>query len=168
MKRRGLTDFTFTRYLPPYLMGFRGTSLFMDADMVMLGDVAELFELADPELCAVRVVKCKKRFEWPSLMLFNNELCSKLTPEYIECNEPQMLDWGKVGFLPAEWNYCVGYDDPIYDPKVLHYTMGIPVFPEVKDVGYVEPWENELRAATNTVPWKELMGHSVHAEKLCT
>jgi hypothetical protein len=32
VKRRGLTDFTFTRYLPPYLMGYEGISLFLEND----------------------------------------------------------------------------------------------------------------------------------------
>ncbi len=165
VKRRGLTDFTFTRYLPPWLCGFEDWSLFLDADMIVLDDIVKLFDLADPEY-AVQVVKCKKRFEWPSLMLFNNMKCLKLTPDYIEHSEPQQMDWGPVGALPPEWNFCVGYDAPLYEPKVLHYTMGLPVFDEVKKLGYVEPWQNELRAATSTVPWKDLMGTSVHAEVL--
>jgi hypothetical protein len=37
LKRRGLTEFTFTRYLPPYLCNYRGTSIFLDADMVVEG-----------------------------------------------------------------------------------------------------------------------------------
>jgi lipopolysaccharide biosynthesis glycosyltransferase len=68
--RRGLTDFTYTRYLPPYLMGYKGTALFLDADMIVLEDIKELFDLADDRY-AVQVVKAKDRFEWPSMMLFN-------------------------------------------------------------------------------------------------
>jgi lipopolysaccharide biosynthesis glycosyltransferase len=163
--RRGLTDFTYTRYLPPYLMDFKGTALFLDADMVVLGDIAELFSLADPRY-AVQVVKAKDRFEWPSLMLFNCEKCKLLTPDYIEHDLPQNLQFGEVGELPKEWNHCVGYDEPNPNAKLIHYTMGIPAFPEVGHLEHVDTWKNELKAANSTVSWEALMGKSVHAERL--
>lgn len=162
--KRGLTDFTYTRYLVPHLMGYKGTALFLDADMLVLADIEELFQLADSQY-AVQVVKCKHRFEWPSLMLFNCERCEKLTPEYIEANHPQSFEWGEVGELPAEWNHCVGYDKPA-EAKLYHYTMGIPAFKEVQHLGYTEEWVKELRASCSTVSWDELMGGSVHAQML--
>lgn len=167
--RRGLTEFTYTRYLVPWLMGYQGTALFLDADMLARADIAELFELADRRY-AVQVVKCSRRFEWPSLMLFNCAKCIALTPEWIDnsasVNSPQELAWGNVGELPLEWNHCIGYDQPRDDAKLLHYTAGIPVFDEVKQLGYVKEWQDELRAATHTVPWETLMGNSVHAERI--
>lgn len=163
--RRGLTEFTYTRYLVPWLMDYQGTALFLDADMLARADIAELFELADRRY-AVQVVKCSRRFEWPSLMLFNCAACKILTPEFIEQAEPQALGWGNVGELPREWNHCIGYDDPREDAKLLHYTAGIPVFEEVKHLGHAQVWQQELRAATHTVPWEILMGNSVHAESM--
>lgn len=166
IKRRGLTDFTFTRYLVPYLMGYKGTALFLDADMLVLSDIEELFQLADGS--AVQVVKHgpERRFEWPSLMLFNCEKCQALTPEYIEQNMPQTFKWGEVGALPREWNFLVGYDEANELPKILHYTMGIPAFKEVQKLGFVDEWHQELRASCSTVTWEELMGSSVHAKVL--
>ena len=41
------TDFSFTRFLVPYLSGYQGWSIFMDCDMLMTADVAELFALRD-------------------------------------------------------------------------------------------------------------------------
>ncbi|NDG76325.1 MAG: glycosyltransferase, partial [Acidimicrobiia bacterium] len=41
------TDFSFTRFLVPYLTEYTGWSLFMDCDMLMTGDVAELWNLRD-------------------------------------------------------------------------------------------------------------------------
>jgi len=163
--RRGLTDFTYTRYLPPWLMGYKGTALFLDADMVVQGDISDLFALADTEY-AVQVVKSKDRFEWPSLMLFNCEKCTALTPEFIEQGNPQNLSWGAVGELPKEWNHCVGYDEPNPDAQLIHYTMGIPAFPEVAHLEHTDTWRQELKAANSTVSWQELMGKSVHAERL--
>lgn len=160
--RRGLTDFTYSRYLPPYLMGYKGTALFLDADMLVDADIAELFDLADPQY-AVQVVKSKLRFEWPSLMLFNCEKCTALTPEFIENGRPHDLEWGPVGDLPAEWNVPIGYEDAT-NAKILHYTAGIPAFPETQALGSVDIWRDELRAACSTVPWKDLMGGSVHVK----
>jgi hypothetical protein len=165
VKRRGLTDFTFTRYLPPYLMGYEGISLFLDADMIVLGDIVELFNLFDDKY-AVQVVKGKHQFEWPSLMLFNNAKCKVLTPEFIENDAPHALEWGAVGDLPKEWNHCVGYDAPNPDAKLIHYTMGIPAFKEVQHLERADEWKQEIRAANSTVGWKDLMGGSVHERNL--
>jgi hypothetical protein len=163
--RRGLTDFTYTRYLPPYLMGYKGTALFLDADMIVLEDIKELFDLADDRY-AVQVVKAKQRFEWPSMMLFNCEKCTALTPKFIETLSPQNLSWGEVGELPKEWNHCVGYDEPNPDAKLIHYTMGIPAFKEVQHLERTDDWFQEMKAANSTVSYQELMGASVHAERL--
>lgn len=165
IERRGLTDFTFTRYLPPYLMNYQGTALFLDADMIVLDDICKLFKLADDNY-AVQVVKAKNRFEWPSLMLFNCAKCTQLTPEFIEKDQPQALRWGKVGELPKEWNHCVGYDEPNPNAKLIHYTMGIPAFKEVQHLERVEEWMQELQAANSTVSYTSLMGNSVHHERL--
>lgn len=165
VKRRGLTEFTFTRYLPPMLCDYDGWSLFLDGDMIVLGDVAELFALADDRY-AVQVVDTPKRFERPSLMLFNNAKCKALTVDFIERGSPMLLEWGEVGFLPKEWNHCLGYEPPSKDAKVIHYTMGLPCFDEVKHLGEVETWFSEFRAATSSCSYEELMGGSIHRPDL--
>lgn len=54
---QGTNAFTFSRFLVPSLCGFEGHAIFMDgADMVALGDIAELDALFDPAF-AVQVVK---------------------------------------------------------------------------------------------------------------
>lgn len=43
---QGTNTFTFSRFLVPWLMGFKGRAIFMDAcDMLMLDDIAKLDEL---------------------------------------------------------------------------------------------------------------------------
>jgi lipopolysaccharide biosynthesis glycosyltransferase len=41
------TEFSFSRFLVPYLYGYRGLTLFMDCDVLCLGDIAELFKEYD-------------------------------------------------------------------------------------------------------------------------
>ncbi len=162
--RRGLTEFTFSRYLVPHLCGFEGQGVFFDADMLCLGDVAELLALADPA-APVSVVDTGIKFERPSLMVFNNALCKMLTPENIEAQPVNALAWSQpLGLLPAEWNHLVGYNKPRTDAKLVHFTAGIPCWPETRGCEYSQEWLNELQAGNSTVPWAELMGGSVHAK----
>lgn len=132
--------------------------------MLCLGDISEVFENNDYSK-AVQVSQNKLRFEWPSLMLFNCEKCTDLTPNKIDDEDfkPQMLEWGSVGILPGEWNHLVGYDEP-KQAKMVHYTQGIPLFPEVSDCEYAEEWRKEALRCNSSVSWKELMGPSVHAK----
>ena len=67
--RRGLTAFTYTRFLVPWLCDFEGSALYLDIDMLALADIAELFDLMDDS--AVMVSKNRLRYEWASVMLFN-------------------------------------------------------------------------------------------------
>jgi len=166
LKRVGLTQFTFSRYLVPLLCDFAGTALFMDADMLCLADICELWKLADES--PVSVVKNPNlRFEWPSLMFFRNELCKNLTLEFIENGNPQSLAWAsKIGEFPAEWNHLVGYDKPRTDAKNVHFTQGIPCFPETKHCEYWQAWQDEIRKANGSVPWADIMGDSIHAKRV--
>ena len=43
------TEFTFTRFLVPELMNFKGWALFMDCDMILTTDIKELFDQADDQ-----------------------------------------------------------------------------------------------------------------------
>jgi len=164
IKRRGLTEFTYSRFLVPYLCGFKGKALFLDADMVVTGDIAELFELGG--MNSVSVMQEQPKFEWASAMLFNCGACLQLTPEFIDDEQNKLFDlaWAKyVGALPKEWNHCVGYMEPA-DAHLYHYTQGLPCFHETKGLAEDGVWEDARRKANGTVSWNELMGNSVHRE----
>lgn len=164
IKRRGLTEFTFSRFLVPWLCAYKGVGLFLDADMAVTGDIAELFDMAGA--AAVSVVQDQARFEWGSAMLFNAGCCRMLSPEFIENTDNQLLDlkWApSVGILPPEWNHCVGYKEPI-EAKLYHYTQGLPLWPETAGLPEDKAWNDEHAAAVHSVTWKELMGKSVHAK----
>lgn len=165
--RQGLTPFTWARFLVPWLCDFKGWALFLDADIMLRADVNDLFKLAD-EKHAVMVSKNKLKFEWASVMLFN---CAhpdnlKLTPEFIENAEGlhQILWTEAVGELPGVWNHLVGYDAPCEDARLVHYTQGVPAWPETQDCEHAKEWQQEAQLAFSAQPWHMIMGNSVHAK----
>lgn len=172
--RTGLTEFTFSRYLVPWLCDYQGGALFLDADMLCLDDIHKLpssmprFKCGDgvTDHAAVYVVQNAERFEWPSLMYFNNEKCAALTPEFIENGNPHHLDWGAVGNIHKDWNHIVPYSGKNPNAKIVHFTQGIPCFEETKDCEYGEEWRQEAREAATTVPWEAIMGTSVHKQRM--
>lgn len=173
IERIGLTPFSYTRFLVPWLCDYDGPALFLDSDILVLGDIIELFDQFD-ESKAVQVVKVEKRFEWASVMLFNcgHPSNSYLTPEYIDnadlCPTPHMIDWcedAQIGELPRSWNHCIFYDEP-GPANLVHYTAGVPLFEETRGCEYSDEWLAEAKRANSAVSWNELMANSVHAERV--
>jgi hypothetical protein len=166
LRRAGLTPFTFSRFMVPELQNYEGWAAFMDIDMIVLGDIAELFALANDRY-AVMVCKNELRFEWTSLMLFNCAKCKMLTPKYVqEANGLHKIEWApekEIGDLPPQWNHLVGYDDPDPNAKLVHFTQGIPAFPETQDCEFADEWRQLASEAFSSISWQKLMGHSVHA-----
>lgn len=165
IKRFGLTAFTFSRFLVPWLCDYKGVAIFMDADMVVTGDIADL-ERRTEAGTAVSVNQTQPEFEWPSVMLFNNQYCTTLTPEWVnsKTNNPFLLrSWAeKIGTFDPRWNHCVGYQEP-KDAYLYHYTQGIPEFYETQGMPEDKHWFDAKAAALHTCSWEELMGPSVHA-----
>jgi len=143
-----LTDFSYTRFLVPYLCQFDGFAIFMDGDMLIREDIANLWAFKDKNL-AVRVVKHPEfqsthtflgttvqsfpKFNWSSVMLFNNAKCLALTPDYLETvdyRELHQFHWlaseQDLGDLPAKWNHLVQYNSPNPHAALVHWTLGGP------------------------------------------
>ncbi len=161
--RQGLTEFTYSRYLVPWLCDYQGWALFLDSDMLVMDDVSKLFDLADDKY-GVMVVKNRMRFEWPSLMLFNNAKCKTLTPDYVQnYKSPQDFSWAEVGELPGEWNHCCNYDEP-KKASLAHYTQGVPCWFETKDSEYSKEWFEARQDMESTIEWKDILSKSVHAK----
>ena len=170
----GTNAFTFSRFLVPWLMGFEGHAVFMDAsDMLMREDVAELDYLFDPAF-AVQVVQhpnystrhkikyigtsmqCPNRDysrkNWASVMLMNcaHPYWRLFTPETLDAmDRMSMLQFGglkphEIGALPPEWNRLVDEGHPVDDAKVLHFTAGIPAFHHYKDAPGAQWWHDAL------------------------
>ena len=161
------TDFSMTRFLVPALSGYRGWSLYLDCDMLCRTDIAQLASLMESEK-AVQVCKhdyvpsTERKFlnqvqtryprkNWSSLMLFNNERCAALTPEYV--NTAPGLDlhrfaWTEdrlIGALPLEWNWLVGEYPYNADARIVHFTLGGPYFEPYRECDYAEEWFAERR-----------------------
>lgn len=170
LKRKGLTDFSFSRFLVPYLCEFKGTAIFLDADILCLEDIEKMsaWVKSDGEW-AVAVRKSPHRFEWASVMKFNCEHPANriLTPEYIETAQGlHGLNWvddSLIAELSHNWNHLVGYDEPQSGMSLIHFTQGIPVFQETEGSEYKAEWMAEAKAMNTVSPWLEIMGRSVHA-----
>lgn len=157
------TDFSFSRFLVPYLCDFEGWAIFMDCDMLVLDDIANLWKLRD-ERHAVQVVKhihvpkedtkflgaVQTKYEkknWSSVMLINCARCKALTPDYVNKAsglELHQFKWlaadALIGELPHDWNHLVGYDEPKAGVSLVHFTIGGPYFDEYKNCEYAKEW----------------------------
>lgn len=167
------TEFSFSRFLTPYLSGYEGWSIFMDNDMMFRDDVAKLWNLRDDRY-AVMCVKHNHvptettkfldkpqtvygKKNWSSVVLFNNSRCRALSPEYVNTAtglELHQFKWlgndDLIGELPHEWNHLVGYD--AFDPQArnVHFTSGGPYFTETADCEYADEWRRERDAVLFT------------------
>lgn len=164
IRRTGLTPFTFSRFLVPYLCNYEGKAIFVDADVLFRANAKELIGHAGEYACSV-VHHCgERKFERASVMVFNNEKCKLLTPDYIE-KAPGLLtmDWcDDLGSLPKEWNHLVGYDKPDEYAKLVHFTQGLPCYEQTFKDEHAEEWRHVAQIAVSAAPWEVLMGNSVH------
>ncbi len=166
IKRRGLTSFTYSRFLVPYLSGFKGESLFLDSDILVRGDVWEFDEMPNGK-SAVSMVMHERKFERPSVMFFNNHMCQQMTPEFVEREKLFDFAWAGEPFpLFKEWNHLVGYDAPNPNAKIVHFTMGIPVWKETAKCEFAREWIDTYARMNSTVSFEDLMGRSVHIPHL--
>jgi len=161
------TAFSLTRFLVPYLSGYRGWSVYLDCDMLCRADIAELLSAASPAAVAVcqhdytpstatkflgQPQTAYPRKNWSSLMLFYGPGCRRLSPEYVNTAPPadlHRLAWTEdIGSIPLEWNHLVGEypENPL--AKMLHYTLGGPWFPETRACDHAKDWQAEYAAMT--------------------
>lgn len=163
----GSTEFTFTRFLVPYLNDYNGWALFTDCDVLALDDMNKLFELADDKY-AVMCVKhdytpsetmkmdgqqqtIYPRKNWSSVVLWNcaHPSNSVVTPELVNTESGMYMHrfmWLKdeeIGEIPYQWNYLVGWYQS-KDPKLVHYTEGGPWFEEYRSCEYSKEWKDIL------------------------
>ena len=156
------TEFTYTRFLVPYLQDYNGWALFCDDDFLFLKVVKKIFKLADDKYA---VMCCQheyypdtnvkmggkkqtmyKRKNWSSLMLINcgHESVKKLDLSTVSEQSGKYLhqfEWLKpheIGSIPRHWNWLVNWykENDEDKPSALHFTEGGPwiVDSEYKDL----------------------------------
>ena len=166
------TEFTFTRFLVPYLQDYNEWVLFMDCDMLPLVDINALFDQVDNTyaiMCAqhdyIPNLKVKMgnktqeyypRKNWSSLILFN---CShpsnkKLSKNLINDTRYQgkffhRFGWLKdkeIGKISHEFNWLVNWYKEPQDgtPKILHFTEGGPWLKGFENEEYSKVWLKEF------------------------
>jgi lipopolysaccharide biosynthesis glycosyltransferase len=163
----GSNQFIYSRFLVPHLMGYSGHAIFMDGDMIVRGDIVELWNLKEFDK-DVQVVKHDyqtkmtekylgaknenyPRKNWSSVILWNcnSHPNRKLTPEFVqkstgaELHRFTWIDNARIGELPKEWNWLPDEYGPNLDAKLLHYTLGTPCFHEFATTPQGDEWHRE-------------------------
>lgn len=156
------TEFSFSRFLVPYLCGYEGWALFLDNDCLCFGDIAPLLDSERPQ-CAVQVVKhpdyqpasatkfgdsgtpqaVYPRKNWSSVMLMNCRELQAWTPEVVatapgaRLHRFEDIEDAKIGSLFPGWNRLTHFTLPC---GILHYTDGGPWFKGCEDVPHADLW----------------------------
>lgn len=164
----GSTAFSFSRFLTPYLAGYTGQAVFVDADIIFRCDVAELIAQCDLHH-DVFVVKhdytpsTEKKFfgnvqhiyprkNWSSVMVFNcfSSACHRLTPEVVSnasgayLHRFEWCDDDRIGELSPDYNHLVGELPENPNAKIIHYTLGTPCINGYQDQEWSELWYEEF------------------------
>ena len=164
------TEFTYSRFLTPYLAGFEEWALFCDCDFLFFGDLAKLKQYEDSSY-AVRCVKHNykpknsqkmdgvvqtqyPRKNWSSFMFFNcaHPSTQNLTVERVNTEGGAYLhrmQWAQdeeIGGIPETWNWLEGWSEKPSSgyPNAVHYTSGGPWFEDYQNVDYADEWLNAL------------------------
>ncbi len=158
-------DFSFSRFLVPWMCNYEGWSVFMDCDIIARDDIAKLWAWRDdrfsvqcvhhthvPEESVKYLNQPQSRYQrknWSSVVLFNNARCKALTPEYVntadglELHQFRWLEDEEIGYLPKMWNHLVDYDVHNQNAKLVHYTKGGPYFKNYRGCDYHQDWWKE-------------------------
>jgi hypothetical protein len=163
------TEFANSRFLVPFLCGYRGWAVFMDCDVLVRAPLAELFACADDskallcvqhDYCPPEGVKMDgqaqqhyARKNWSSVMLINcgHPANAALTPELVntvpgrDLHRFMWLEDRLIGAIDPAWNWIVGHSDPAVEPKIVHFSSGGPWFAGFEQVAYADEWRDELR-----------------------
>lgn len=145
LQQKMYTGFSFYRFSVPEQMHFQGRAIYLDADIISLCDINELFTLDMGEhkvLARIRGEERPVQRRYTSVLLFQ---CDRLTHWKWDrlCEEanaaeaaykammwakPDCPYYGDYGDLPPPFNHLNQYDERT---KILHYT-------HVK----FQPWKN--------------------------
>jgi hypothetical protein len=163
----GSNQFIYSRFLVPHLMDYSGWALFVDGDMLLRADVAELWALRDDSkavMCVHHDYKTKAttkylgsknadypRKNWSSVVLWNcgHPANKAVTPEFVmkatgaQLHRFTWLDDSLIGEFPKVWNWLPDEFGGNQEAKLLHWTLGTPCFHEYAHVAMASEWHRE-------------------------
>jgi hypothetical protein len=168
-ENRGRTGFSFSRFHIPKFAGYKGRALYVDADMQVFGDLAELWEIPFDGA----KVMCTRQDEPPeqwkdsswfhpgrqlSVMLLDCERLDWDIEDIVGGLDAGGYDYQQLMFelcvvdpdeindnIPPEWNHLEHYEPG--KTKLLHYTV-VPTQPWKNDKNPLKTlWEPEFREA---------------------
>ncbi len=163
------TQFTYSRFLVPKLMNYKGWAVFCDCDFIFLEDVNKLSENLDPAkaiYCVQHDYTPKEKHKmdgqkqtiyprknWSSFIIYNcaHPSVKKLTLEKVNNESGAYLHqfkWcndNEIGALDERWNWLEGWTSTYNQnkPFAVHFTRGGPWFSEWQDVEYANEWISE-------------------------
>jgi hypothetical protein len=166
------TEFTYSRFLTPYLSGHEGIAIYCDNDFLWLDDVAKLIKTAvkDYPLHCVHHFHCPPEKEkmdgqsqtqyprknWSSLMLFDCshplnrildvDTVNKQPGSYL--HQMQWLPDDMIGKLDQRWNWLEGWYPVVNTDQLgaIHYTRGGPWLAQWRHCDFAENWLQEHRS----------------------
>ena len=162
------TEFAISRFLVPTLAR-RGLALFVDCDvLIRSNNIEELFQSVD----LTKAVSCVKhnftpsesikmdgqtqtvypRKNWSSVTVFNCDHPSnyKLTVDMVnslpgrDLHRFCWLEDNEIGELGPEWNWLVRHSPDNIEPKIIHFTDGLPFMPGYEKDKYSDEWRSQL------------------------
>jgi len=163
------TQFTYSRFLVPALMNYKGWAIFCDCDFIFLEDISKITQSLDSS----KAIYCVQhdytptekhkmdgklqtlypRKNWSSFIVYNCEHPSnkQLTPKLVNSQTGAFLHqfkWLKnneIGSLDVRWNWLEGWTSNYNSntPYAVHYTRGGPWFAEWQDVEFAGEWLKE-------------------------
>jgi len=147
------TDFSFSRFLTPFLHRLEGWAVFMDCDMYFRSDPLDLFRTFNDPKYALYCVKHNhtqaseethkmygneqyqySRKNWSSMIMYNcgHSGHNNLTVDDINTKPGlwlhnfKWLEDAIIGGLPEEWNWLDGHSSSDIEAKTVHFTRGGP------------------------------------------
>ena len=164
------TEFSFSRFLVPYLNGYDGWAMFVDCDFLFTDDIAKLIWDLDDGYAAMCVkhkyapkpsMKMDGRKQeaypkklWSSLVMWNcsHHSNAELTPRVVNTKTGSWLhgfSWlreDEIGAIDSEWNWIPGVSrERAHLPSGIHYSLGTPDMAGYEDCKYADLWRQELR-----------------------
>lgn len=168
----GSNAFIYSRFLVPYLIGYKGWAIFADGDMVCLGDIAELWNLRDDKYAAMVVkhdytTKHPQKYlgtsmqthnanyprkNWSSVILWNcgHPSNAVLTPEYVMSSTGaalhrfQHLKDEEIGEICSTWNWLPQEMGENPEAKLLHFSIGVPGIDHYSQCEQAGHWHDAL------------------------